>query len=289
MMRAKAAFVLVALLGLFALSPSGYGGAALPDDSNSGWKSLAQGMELKRISTSSASTVDNSQITVLRIDPSRWELQFYGLSSTGEPAGHTARGWAEAHKLTAVINAGMFDTDGKSHLGYLRYREQVSNSRVNAYKSVAAFDPHDSKLPRFHIFDLDAPGVSLQSILKDYGSAVQNLRLIKRPGSSQWGQQAKKWSEAALGEDSSGRILFIFSRTPFSMHDLNRELLAARIGMVAAQHLEGGPEAQLYINAGDTKLEMFGSYETAFREDNTNSIAWPIPNVLGVRPRDRAK
>jgi hypothetical protein len=114
---------------------------------------------------------------------------------------------------------------------------------------------------------------------------VQNLRLIKRPGSSAWGQQEKRWSEAALGEDSSGRILFIFSRSPFSMHDLNHELLSSGIGLVAAQHLEGGPEAQLYINAGDTQLEMFGSYETAFREDNSNSIAWPVPNVLGVRRR----
>jgi hypothetical protein len=268
--------IFIPLVGLF---------AALLVDSSSGWKTLAPGMELKRITTHSSVSTDDPRITVLRIDPALWDLEFYGASSTGESSGHTARDWAKAHNLTAVINAGMFDTDGKSHLGYLRYRQQVSNSRVNGYKSVAAFDPVGPHLPHFHIFDLDAPGVSLPSILKDYGSAVQNLRLIKRPGSSAWGQQEKRWSEAALGEDSSGRILFIFSRSPFSMHDLNHELLSSGIGLVAAQHLEGGPEAQLYINAGDTQLEMFGSYETAFREDNSNSIAWPVPNVLGVRRR----
>ena len=69
------------------------------------------------------------------------------------------------------------------------------------------------------------------------------------------------------------------------MHDLNQELLASDIGLVAAQHLEGGPEAQLYLHAGETKLEMFGSYETSFREDDNNAVAWPVPNVLGVRPR----
>jgi hypothetical protein len=276
--RWKIPLILAALLALF--SP-------LIADSTSGWQSLAPGMDLRRLPVKS--NVGDAQITILRIDPEFWDLQFIGVSNTGEPSGHTARAWAEAHNLTAVINAGMFDTDGKTHLGYLRYREQVSNGHANAYKSVAAFDPRASGLPRFHIYDLDSSGVTMESILKDYASAVQNLRLIKRPGASQWGQQQKKWSEAALGEDSSGRILFIFSRSPFSMHDLNQDLLSAGIGVVAAQHLEGGPEAQLYVHAGKTELEMFGSYETSFREDDSNSIAWPIPNVLGVRPRTSAR
>jgi hypothetical protein len=80
-------------------------------------------------------------------------------------------------------------------------------------------------------------------------------------------------------------MLFIFSRSPFSMHDFNRELLAANIGLVAAQHLEGGPEAQLYLHVGKVEMELLGSYETSLREDNSNATPWPVPNVLGVRPR----
>jgi hypothetical protein len=30
---------------------------------------------------------------------------------------------------------------------------------------------------------------------------------------------------------------------------------------------------------------MFGSYETGFREDDSNAVAWPIPNVLGIKRR----
>ena len=67
------------------------------------------------------------------------------------------------------------------------------------------------------------------------------------------------------------------------MHDLNQELLAADIGLVAAQHMEGGPEAQLYVHVGTTEIEMFGSYETSFKENDQNSAAWPVPNVIGVR------
>ena len=257
-------------------------------DANSGWRRLAPGIELKFLKASKPSSIGDSRIAVLRIDPALWNLELMGVSQNGEPAGHTAHEWCEKYNLTAAINAGMFAQDGKTHVGYSRFQEQVSSSRVNNYQSVAAFDPRDpKKAPPFRIFDLDAPGTTLPAILKDYASAVQNLRLIKRPNLNQWGKQDKKWSEAALGEDKAGRILFIFSRSPLSMHDLNQELLAAGIGLVAAQHLEGGPEAQLYFHVGKVESEMVGSYETSFREDDRNATPWPIPNVLGIRPRSK--
>jgi hypothetical protein len=264
----RSLFIFAALIGI----------SAHPvNDATSEWQSLAPGMEIKLLA--------DSKITVVRIDPGVWEIEFAGISRTGELAGHTAREWCEGQKFALAINAGMYHTDAKTHVGYLRSGEHINSSQVTKYQSVAAFGPRDASLPRFRIFDLDAPDVTLQGILKNYRSVVQNLRLIKRPGASQWGQQRKKWSEAALGEDRDGRILFIFSRSPFSMHDLNRELLSAGIGLVAAQHLEGGPEAQLYLHVGKVERELFGSYETSFQENDGNSAAWPIPNVLGVRPR----
>ena len=249
------------------------------------WQTLSPGMDLKYVSVHPAGVPSDARITVLRIDAHLWELQAIGPSTTGEKTNHTAREWCESHQLSAAINAGMFKTDGKTHVGFMRFREHIDNGKTNNYQSVAAFDPHDASRPPFRIFDLDAPQVSMPSILKDYNSALQNLRLIKRPGANQWIQQTRMWSEAALAEDESGRVLFIFSRTPFSMHDLNQELLAAGIGIVAAQHLEGGPEAQLYIHVGDFRLEQFGSYETSFEENDSNAKPWPIPNILAVRPR----
>lgn len=274
--KTRGLFSLAILCALFGVAHAG----SAPD-----WQVLSPGMELKFVSIHRVNTSENARITILRIDAHLWELQAIGTSSTGERANHTAREWCEAQQLTAAINAGMFKTDGKTHVGLMRFREHTNNGAVNNYRSVAAFDPHDPHFAPFHIFDLDTPQVTVQSILKDYDSAVQNLRLIKSPGTNQWSKQDRMWSEAALGEDDAGRVLFIFSRTPFSMHDLNEGLLAAGIGVLAAQHLEGGPEAQLYVHAGSFKLEQFGSYETSFRENDSNPTPWPIPNVLGVRPR----
>jgi len=259
-----------------------------PGITNGPWQSLAPGMDLGTFPARQPGKSGDSVITILRIDPDRWSLEFIGLSIDGGSNGRTARQWSKAYHLTAAINAGMYGTDYRTHVGHLRFREHLHNDNVNAYKSVAAFDPRRHGLPHFRIFDLDNPGVSMDTILQDYASLVQNLRLIKRPGQNRWSQQQKRWSEAALGEDESGRILFIFCRSPYTMHDLNNELLGLGIGLVAAQHLEGGPQAQLYINVGDMEFEFSGSHGTSSRENDGVSVTWPIPNVLGVRPRASA-
>lgn len=242
-------------------------------------------MDLGVFAAARPSAVGDSRITVLRIDPARWDLDLVGQSRTGAAAGRTAKQWSTEHRLTAAINAGMFAADFKTHVGYMRAGGHVNNGKVNGYQSVAAFDPRRKGLPGFRIFDLDATGITMPAILKDYASAVQNLRLIQRPRLNKWSRQEKRWSEAALGEDDRGRILFIFCRSPLSMHDLNRELLALPLGLVSAQHLEGGPEAQLYLRAGGVELELYGSFETGFSASDGNNVAWPIPNVLGVRPK----
>jgi hypothetical protein len=254
-------------------------GAATP------WQTLAPGVELGSFEARAASEYGDSRITILRIDPTLWDLTVAGITLSGESEGMTASEWSQRYDLAAAINAGMFSTDYRTHVGYLRFRDHVNNGEVKDYQSVAAFDSRKAHLPPFRIFDLDAPDVSVSTILQDYSSAVQNLRLIKRPARLRWAQQAQRWSEAALGEDASGRMLFIFSRSPYTMHDLCQELLHLGIALVAAQHLEGGPEAQLYVNLGGAAREWFGSYETSFRENDTNDRAWPIPNVIGIRPR----
>lgn len=47
-------------------------------------------------------------------------------------------------------------------------------------------------------------------------------------------------------------------------------------------HVEGGPEASLSIHTGGVDLDLCGSYETGFNENDSNTHQWAIPNVLGV-------
>ena len=64
------------------------------------------------------------------------------------------------------------------------------------------------------------------------------------------------------------------------MHDFNEILISLPINIQCAQHLEGGPEASLYIKSGDIELAFSGSYESLFVESNSNSQFLKIPNII---------
>jgi len=66
------------------------------------------------------------------------------------------------------------------------------------------------------------------------------------------------------------------------MFAFNETLLSLPLGIVRAQHLEGGPEAQLFYQVGEQQGEFVGSFETGF-SDNSNHVGWPIPNVIVVK------
>jgi hypothetical protein len=114
---------------------------------------------------------------------------------------------------------------------------------------------------------------------------IQNLRLIKATDGKPrgvWQEQERRWSEAAVAIDDESRVLFLFSRTPYSMAQFNRLVLGLSLGIKRAMHVEGGPEASLSIHVAGFDADYFGSYETGFVDDDSNDHAWPIPNVLGV-------
>lgn len=245
------------------------------------WIEIDSGLQYAQFPVSPPSTTGESRIDIIRIDPHLYSLEILMISETGAYS-LTAEEWCRQYELVAAINAGMFQQDFRTHVGYLRHHDHVNSSRrVSKYLSAAAADPIDSTLPPFRIFDLDV--ISLDSVKAMYRTVIQNLRLIKHPGRNTWSQQDDLWSEAALGEDKDGKILFIFSRSPYSMYDLNHILLSLPINLVAAQHLEGGPEASLFLSHNDHVIRRVGSFETKFLPSDSNDHFWPLPNVIGIK------
>lgn len=245
------------------------------------WVALGDGLELGRFRLSGLGSRP-AQVHVLRVDPRRWQLTLHGLPS-GDSIGYTAREWARREGLVASINAGMYQADYRTHAGYMRADGTVYSRGTNGYLSAAAFDPVSRDDPPFRIFDLDDD--PLAAVLPRYRRVVQNLRMVKRPGENRWSPQERRWSEAALGEDSEGRVLLIFSGAPLPLDRLIEELLSLPLGLVAAQHLEGGTQAQLFVAAGGQTIELVGGDEWAFPAPYPNRPARPIPNVIGIRPR----
>jgi len=62
-------------------------------------------------------------------------------------------------------------------------------------------------------------------------------------------------------------------------------LLESGIGIVADQHLTGAPETRLYLKTDDFEIDLCGSFETSYNVDDSSLLAFPIPNIIGIRPR----
>ena len=219
--------------------------------------------------------VADKKIHVVRINPSKVTFKII-LASKKKPRSQPLAQCSKEHQLSVAINLGMYQTDHVTHVGYLRYKKKVNSSHWSKnYQSILAIGAKTKILDRDEIPKL--------SVLKPYTLVSQNLRLIKGPRKNVWSKQAKRWSEAAVGIDSAGNLLFIFCRAPFSMWEFNKIILALPIDLQKAMHMEGGPEASLSIHGGGINLDLCGSFETSFLPDDSNHVQWPIPNVLGIR------
>ena len=261
---------------LVILAPAGAGAAGV-------WTKLESGLDVAVFDVTEREARDDGDLIVLRLDPALWRLEVLSVEAPRSTTGAADRPrrvaqWCREFGLVAAINAGMYQADRRTHVGFCKIDGRVTNPAANDYLSVLACDPVDSTDVPFRIFDLDTD--PLPSITARYRTVIQNLRLIKRSGENRWQPSTDRWSESALGEDWQGRILMIHCAAELSMYELNELLLELPLGLVAAQHLEGSTPARFWIEHPTWQALLLGS-----REQNSPEL----PMVLGAarrRPHD---
>ncbi len=245
------------------------------------WKAIAPGVEYRAFMLEAKPASGDGLAHVVRIDPAVAKLDV-GLASEHGGMLRTAHEWGDDQGFAVVVNAGMYGTDYVSNVGYLRHQAHLNNGNWSAkYQSVLGLGAKQKGLPAAQLWDRDVAGDALAS---RYETVVQNLRLVKGPGTSVWKPNGEAWSEALIATDEAGRVLFIFVRTPFEMAELNSRLLALPLKLVRAMHVEGGPEASLSIHTDALHLDLAGGPRRALFDDVAMK-QWRIPNVVGVRTR----
>jgi len=250
-----------------------------PDRKNILWTPLAGGVEYTTQKISDGPVANDGILHLVRIDPMRATLRLLMASALGKRQ-RTAQQWCTEFGMIAVINAGMFQADHLTHVGYMRSGHYINNARwAKEYNSILLFDPVRPGIP---IAQIEDSAADVSSIRQDYATVIQNIRLIKGEGVNVWKERPRKWSEAAIAIDGKGRILFLFVRSPLSMHDFNAKILTLPLDIKRAMHLEGGPEASLSICTSSTRLDLAGSLETGLLENSGDLGQWTIPNVIGV-------
>ncbi len=244
------------------------------------WRALDVGLDWAELPLSPASAAGDGVVRVLRVDPGRYELKLLMASAPGQGKAFTPREWCRHGRLVAAINAGMFAEDYLTAISLLRSRHHVNNLRLTRHMAVLAFDRRDVGVPPVQILDRELQDVTALS--SRYGSLVQSIRMVALDGRNVWQPQVRRWSAAAAGIDTSGRVLLLHVRSPYPMHDLVDMLLDLPLGLRNLMYLEGGAQAQLYVEAGGEEHELAGCYDPEGPAAGREAGPSPIPNVIGV-------
>ena len=242
------------------------------------WEALEQGLDLGRFAVPEAGP--GAIVNILRIDPGHFELVLLNASANNNVL-LTPRQWADTHGLVSVINASMFQQDLLTSVSLMRTSDHVNNSYQSKDKTILAFDPVSDSLPEVRIIDRQCD--EFDEWKRRYGSLIQSIRMISCEGRNVWRAQGKKSSISSVGIDDAGRVLFIHSEFELSTHDLIKILLELPLGISRAMYVEGGPQAQLYVNAGGRSYEFTGHLNPLL--GGNGGLAWPLPNVLGIKRR----
>ena len=247
------------------------------------WQQLDKGLAMGTFLTSQAAEGGDSLVRVLRIDPKYYQFRLLNASRIEKGVPLTPKQWCQQNGLAAAINPSMYQTDYKTSVALMLTKTHINNPRLSKDMTILAFDRQDIGVPRVKIIDRQCE--DFQSWKQKYGTLVQSIRMISCTGKNVWKPQARRWSTSAIGVDEQNMVLFIHVRALYSTHDLINILKKLPLNISRAMYTEGGPQAQLYINSGNKEMELTGSYETNSNGANEASIAWPLPNVIGILKR----
>ena len=253
-------------------------GNALKKDT--GWEKLAVGLELGIFNAPLPSEIGDSKIRVLRIDPQRYQLRLLSASAFENGRPLSAKQWSQQNGLVAAINASMYQEDYRSSVSLMRSRAHINNPRLSKDMTILAFDRKTADVPLMKIIDRECEDFEVWK--KKYNTMIQSIRMISCTGENVWTKQPQKWSTAAIGVDDRERVLFIHVGSPYSTHDLIDILKKLPLNITRAMYVEGGPQAQLYINIGNHEHEFVGNYEIEIQGNMKKLISRPVPNVVGI-------
>ena len=247
------------------------------------WQKLSDGLELGFFQSPQPAETGDSMIRVLRIEPARYELRLLNASASENGRPLSAKDWCRQNGLVAAINASMYQDDLKASVSLMRTKSHINNPRLSKDMAILAFDRQSPDVPLVKIIDRQCE--DFETWGKKYKTLIQSIRMISCQGKNVWAQQTQKWSTAAIAVDYLGRVLFIHVGSLYSTHDLINILRKLPLNIDRAMYVEGGPQAQLFINIGTHEHEFVGSYKIEIEENMNALFSRPIPNVVGISLR----
>ncbi len=248
------------------------------------WKELEKGLYFTEFTSPLKSKISDNKLSILKIDPRYFSFELLAASEH-DSLRRTPELWSNDFNLVAVVNAGMFNlSDHITGTGFLKNYSHINNGKLREnFRAMAMFNPKSASFPAMNIVDMEKE--NWEFYMENYNSMFQCIRMID------CNQELVLWkpripissSMCVLATDKKGNILFIFSRSPYMANQMSKMLLSLPLKIYSAMYLEGGPEAVLYVTAGDTLIEKVGSWVSRTYPTDKNDYMWELPNVIGVK------
>lgn len=250
------------------------------------WKDAGAGLEYTEAFVTPKHGIGDSRLCLLRIDTATYDFCLV-MATADDSLSRTVKDWCIRYDLIAGINAGMYDLQRPLFArGYMRDSSHINNALVkDGFNAFAVFNPAKPEIPAFSILDL--PANRPEDLNRDYYSVFQSIRMIDQNAQPVYWEKKPmtSCSITALATDSSGNVLFVFSRSPYTANQLTDMLLGLNIGIRSAMYLEGGPECTLYINTPQVQTEKTGSFVSGSHPSDDNQTPRKMPNILGIRKK----
>lgn len=247
------------------------------------WHELLKGLFYTEIDAPEKSILNDSRIFILKADPLQCRFKLL-TASENKLQNKSADEWAKDYGVNVVVNSGMFNM--ANHLtskGYLKHFSHFNNPRLNGkYNVMIGMNPLETSDTSMVITDMTFR--DWKSVKTRYQTLCQGMRMIDAAGVPLiWDKRPGQSCSMVVGAtDISGTVYFIFTRSPYTHHQMISFLIQLIPDIRTTVYLEGGPEASMYIQTGDTIISKYGSYVSKTYATDKNDHFWKIPNVIGI-------
>jgi hypothetical protein len=252
------------------------------------WKNLMEGLQYAELDAPEKSVVNDSKLTILKIDSRKLDFEFLTASERGHHA-RTAPDWAKEFDKNIIINAGMYKYNkAQSNKGYMKNYNHLNNPvRNNYYNALLAMHPKDPQKPAFEI--IDTYQKEWEMIKNQYHSVCQGMRMIDESGTgmSFTKRPDQSCSMILAATDTKQNLYIVFTRSPYTHLKMIDFLKGLPLEIRTTVYLEGGPETSLYINTGDTIIAKYGSYVSNTCNNDDNDHFRKMPNVIAVKRKKK--
>ena len=250
------------------------------------WTDLMDGLQMAELDAPQKSVVNDSKLTILKVDVSKFDFSFLTASEHDKQM-RTADEWAKDFNMNLIVNAGMYSYNRiHSNKGYMKNYKHLNNPKKSTNNNaMLAMHPKDKTKPDFEIIDITCQ--DWEKVKNEYHSLCQGMRMISCEGEGMAFSKRpdQSCSMVLTATDLSGNLYILFTRSPYTHRDMIRFLMGMPLNIRTTVYLEGGPEASLYVNTGDTVIAKFGSYVSNTCDNDNNDHFWKIPNVIALRKK----